>query len=167
MPGETIALPAVIRPIRAQDNAAVASIIRRVMTEFGAVGRAFSIADPEVDAMCEAYPAPEAAFFVVEKEGRVLGCGGMGPLQGGATDICELRKMYFLPELRGAGVGAKLLAAILAAAREAGYRQCYLETLGSMQDARRLYLKHGFRQLDAPLGNTGHSGCNSWMIRDL
>ncbi|HET6592053.1 MAG TPA: GNAT family N-acetyltransferase [Xanthomonadales bacterium] len=157
----------VIRPIRAQDNAAVASIIRQVMTEFGAVGCDFSIADAEVDAMCEAYPAPAAAFFVVEKQGRVLGCGGMGPLQGGARDVCELRKMYFLPELRGAGMGAKLLAVILAAAREAGYRRCYLETLGSMQEARRLYLKHGFQPIDAPLGSTGHSGCNSWMIRDL
>ena len=165
--GATPASTPVIRPIRAQDNAAVATIIRQVMTEFGAVGRDFSIADPEVGAMCEAYPAPDAAFFVVEKEGRVLGCGGMGPLQGGATDVCELRKMYFLPELRGSGMGAKLLAVILAAAREAGYRRCYLETLGSMQDARRLYLKHGFQPIDAPLGNTGHSGCNSWMIRDL
>jgi putative acetyltransferase len=71
-----------IRPIRREDNAVVARIIRDVMTEFGAVGCNFSIADPEVDAMCEAYPAPAAAFFVVESGGRVLGCGGLGPLAG-------------------------------------------------------------------------------------
>ena len=153
--------------IASQDNPAVARIIREVMTEYGAIGCNFSISDPEVDAMYEAYPAPASAFFVIESDGRVLGCGGMGPLQGGARDVCELRKMYFLPELRGAGMGAKLLAVILAAAREAGYRRCYLETLGSMQEARRLYLKHGFQPIDAPLGSTGHSGCNSWMIRDL
>jgi putative acetyltransferase len=156
-----------IRPIRKDDNTAVAGIIRDVMTEFGAVGCNFSIADPEVDAMCEAYPAPAAAFYVVEQQDRVLGCGGMGPLAGGPPDVCELRKMYFRPELRGTGMGAKLLAVILHAAREAGYRRCYLETLGNMADARRLYLKHGFAVIDAPLGNTGHSGCNSWMIRDL
>jgi len=158
---------AVIRPIRGRDDADVAAIIRQVMTEFGAVGCNFSISDPEVDAMHAAYPAPAAAFFVVEKDGRVLGCGGMGPLLGGPDDVCELRKMYFLPELRGIGLGARLLAVILAAARRAGYRRCYLETLGTMSDARQLYLKHGFEPIDEPLGNTGHSGCNAWMIRNL
>jgi putative acetyltransferase len=156
-----------IRPIRPVDNAAVAHIIREVMTEFGAVGCNFSIADPEVDAMCEAYRAPAAAFYVVEGGGRVLGCGGMGPLAGGPSGVCELRKMYFLPELRGAGMGSRLLGVILDAARQAGYDRCYLESLGTMRDARRLYLKHGFQDIDAPLGNTGHSGCNSWMMREL
>jgi putative acetyltransferase len=156
-----------IRPIRQDDNPTVAAIIREVMTEFGAVGENYSIADPEVDAMHEAYPAPTAVFFVVERDGQVLGCGGMGPLQAGPADVCELRKMYFLPELRGAGMGTKLLDVILEAARQAGYQRCYLETLGNMTDARRLYLKHGFKPIDSPLGATGHSGCNTWMIRDL
>ena len=156
-----------IRPIQPDDNATVAGIIRSVMTEFGAVGCNFSIADPEVDAMFESYRAPRAAFFVVEADGCVLGCGGMGPLEGGPPDVCELRKMYFRPQLRGSGQGTRLLSVILDAARQAGYRRCYLETLGNMSDARRLYLKHGFEPLDAPLGNTGHSGCNNWMLKDL
>lgn len=156
-----------IRPIRNDDNAAVAAMIRDVMTEFGAVGCNYSISDPEVDAMCDAYPPPAAAFFVVEYQGRVLGCGGMGPLADGPPDVCELRKMYFRPELRGMGMGTKLLAVILDAARQAGYRRCYLETLGNMTDARRLYTRHGFEVMERPLGNTGHSGCNAWMIRNL
>jgi putative acetyltransferase len=56
---------------------------------------------------------------------------------------------------------------ILDAARQAGYRRCYLETLGTMGEARRLYEKHRFESIDAPLGNTGHSGCDQWMVRDL
>ena len=156
-----------IRPIEFRDNAAVARIIRDVMTEFGATGCNSSIADAEVDAMSEAYRAPAAAFFVIEDGPRVLGCGGMGPLAGGPAEVCELRKMYFRPELRGAGLGSRLLGRILEAAREAGYRQCYLETMGSMEAARRLYLKHGFKAIDAPLGATGHSACNRWMVRDL
>jgi putative acetyltransferase len=167
-PGEEALTPAVlIRPIEARDDAIVGSIIRQVMTEFGAVGCNFSISDPEVDAMHSAYPAPKAAFFVVEKGGRVLGCGGMGPLLEGPEDVCELRKMYFLPELRGTGLGTELLSVILDAAREAGYRRCYLETLGTMSAAHRLYSKHGFEPIAEPLGNTGHSGCNAWMIREL
>lgn len=145
----------------------MAKIIRSVMTEFGAVGCNYSSSDPEIDAMCEAYPAPKAAYFVIEGEHEVLGCGGMGPLAGGAPEVCELRKMYFRPELRGLGMGALLLEAILEAARLPGYRQCYLETLEHMHQARCLYRKYGFQAIDRPMGNTGHSGCNSWMVRAL
>ena len=156
-----------IRPVRKEDNSAVAEIIRNVMTEFGAVGRHYSISDPEVDAMFEAYRPPGASFFVVENGGRILGCGGMGPLQDGEAGVCELRKMYFLPELRGSGMGSQLLEIILEAARTAGYTLCYLETLDHMEQARKLYRKHGFKSIDHPLGNTGHTGCNSWMIKEL
>ena len=156
-----------IRPARKEDNSAVAKIIRQVMTEFGAVGCDYSISDPEVDAMYEAYPSPGAAFYVIEKNGQILGCGGMGPLIDGEPGVCELRKMYFLPELRGTGMGSKLLTLILNAARDAGYTRCYLETLERMELARKLYGKHGFQAIDKPMGNTGHSGCNSWMVKDL
>lgn len=156
-----------VRSIRRTDNAAVASIIREVMTEFGAVGEGYSINDPEVDAMFEHYPVPSSAFFVVESNGRVVGCGGMGPLNGADQHICELRKMYFLPELRGTGMGARLLRLILDSAREAGYRHCYLETISAMDGARKLYTDFGFTPLDEPLGNTGHSGCNQQMVLEL
>jgi putative acetyltransferase len=156
-----------IRPIRAADDPAVAPLIREVMTEFGAVGCGYSIEDPEVDAMSAAYRPPRAAFFVVEEAGRVLGCGGMGPLAGAAGDVCELRKMYFRAALRGCGLGSALLEVILEAARTAGYRQCYLETLERMEQARALYARHGFRVLDEPMGDTGHGSCNHWMLKDL
>lgn len=159
--------PATIRAMQAADNACVARIIRQVMTEFGAVGRGYSIEDAEIDAMYEAYPGPMAAFFVVEREGQVLGCGGMAPLAGGDPDVCELRKMYFLPELRGAGMGSKLMDVILDAARAAAYRKCYLETVERMQQARALYTRHGFRVIDQPLGHTGHGSCNHWMLKTL
>lgn len=156
-----------IRPIRQDDNPAVAGIIREVMTEYGAVGCGYSIQDPEVDSMYEAYPAPGSAFYVIEHGGRLLGCGGMGPLAGGEPGVCELRKMYFLPELRGKGLGTRLMNLVLDAARTAGYARCYLETLESMGPARRLYEKHGFEPMEGPLGATGHTACNRFMILTL
>ena len=156
-----------IRTMRPGDNAAVAQIIRGVMTEFGAVGCGYSIEDAEVDAMYEAYPAPLSAFFVVEDESRILGCGGFGPLAGAEADTCELRKMYFLPELRGRGTGAALMDTILESARAAGYARCYLETVERMGKARVLYARYGFRVIDQPLGNTGHGSCNHWMLLEL
>jgi putative acetyltransferase len=156
-----------IRKIRPDDNSAVAAIIRNVMSEFGAVGCGYSSEDAEVDSMCEAYADENSVFYVIEDQGRILGCGGMGPLLDGDPGVCELRKMYFLPELRGSGLGTTLLQLILQDARDAGFQRCYLETLASMDGARRLYLKHGFRPMEEPMGNTGHSGCNNYMVLDL
>ena len=156
-----------IRPIRPADDVAMGAIIREVMTSFGAYGPGYSINDPEVDAMSAHYPEPRAAFFVVEEDGRVLGGGGIGPLAGANADVCELRKMYFLPALRGRGIGGRVLRLCLDAARERGYRRCYLETLGGMDAAMRLYTKAGFKQLCGPLGATGHSGCNRYYLLEL
>ena len=156
-----------IRPITERDNAAVADIIRQVMTEFGAVGCGYSITDAEVDDMYSAYNRKGSAFFVVELDGRVLGCGGFAPLEGGAAGTCELRKMYFMAELRGLGLGTELLRLCLEEAADAGFRQCYLETADNMKQAQRLYGRHGFRYLDEPLGDTGHTSCGTWMARDL
>ena len=65
-----------IRPISASDNAAVAEIIRNVMTEFGASGPGFAIHDAEVDSMFETYAAAGSAYFVIEMNGRICGGGG-------------------------------------------------------------------------------------------
>ena len=156
-----------IRPIEKADNAVVADIIRLVMTEFKAVGCGYSINDAEVDDMYTAYTRARSAFYVVELNGRVLGCGGYGPLAGAEKDTCELRKMYFKSELRGLGVGTKLLNICLDEAAGAGFRFCYLETMDNMRQAQRLYGKHGFKYRDEPMGNTGHSSCGTWMAREL
>jgi putative acetyltransferase len=156
-----------IRPIRAEDDATVAAIIRAVMPEFGAVGDGFAINDPEVDWMSRAYATPRSAYFVVERDGIVLGGGGVAPLEGGPADTCELRKMYFLPAARGLGAGSAMMARCLEAARGFGFARCYLETLCGMDAAMRLYERSGFHRIDAPLGATGHGGCDSFYLRDL
>lgn len=156
-----------IRPIEPRDDAAVAAVIREVMPSFGAEGQGFAINDPEVDFMSRAYSGESARYWVVELDGRVVGGGGFAPLDGGAADTCELRKMYFLPEARGRGAGAQLLALCLAEAKRCGFRRCYLETLENMHAARRLYERAGFSRLAAPEGHTGHFGCNAWYAREL
>ncbi|QNP40490.1 GNAT family N-acetyltransferase [Lysobacter solisilvae (ex Woo and Kim 2020)] len=156
-----------IRPIQPRDDAAVASIIRTVMPEFGATGDGFAINDPEVDWMQRAYSLPRSAYFVVDLGGKVVGGGGVAPLLGGEEDTCELRKMYFLRTIRGQGVGSAMLLRCLEAARAFGFRQCYLETLSGMNDAIRLYERHGFKRIGAPRGRTGHGGCNTFYLLEL
>ena len=158
---------ATFRPIRPEDDATVATIIRTVMPEFGASGPGFAIMDPEVDAMSAAYAGTRSAYYVVEVDGRIVGGGGLGPLAGAGEEVCELRKMYFLKEARGTGAGKALLAECIAAARRFGYRTMYLETLTGMDAARILYEMAGFSRLDAAMGKTGHFGCNRFYALSL
>jgi len=156
-----------IRPIEPRDSAVVASIIRTVMPEFGADGPGFAIHDAEVDDMHAAYTRARSAYFVVERDGVVVGGGGVAPLENGDADVCELRKMYFLPEARGIGAGAAMIQRCLDAARSFGFKRCYIETLTGMDAAQALYLKNGFKALCAPMGGTGHFGCDRFFIRDI
>ncbi|MEQ1504727.1 MAG: GNAT family N-acetyltransferase [Myxococcota bacterium] len=156
-----------LRPIALDDDPQVAAVIRAVMPAFGADGPGFAIHDPEVDAMSAAYPGGRARYVVVDRGGRIEGGGGFAPLIGGDAEVCELRKMYFLPETRGLGLGARLLGRLLGEMREAGFRACYLETLTGMTRARSLYEAFGFTRLDAPRGATGHFGCDQWYWSEL
>lgn len=156
-----------IRPIEPRDDAAIAAIIRSVMPEFGAGGEGFAIHDAEVDGMSAAYAMPRCAYFVLEVDGKVLGGGGVAPLDQGEPDICELRKMYFLPEARGLGAGHAMMTRCLDTARALGFKRCYIETLTGMDAAQALYRRHGFQPLRSPLGNTGHHGCDRWFMRSF
>ena len=155
------------RPIRPEDNPRVAHIIRTVMTEFGAVGPGYSIEDPEVDYMFETYNSDRAIFYVLEKSGEVVGCGGLAPLKGGNPDTCELQKMYFLEAGRGLGAGKELIRMLFDDARRLGFAQMYLETIEEMEAANGLYVKMGFNPIEGPMGNTGHSSCGRFYLKQM
>jgi putative acetyltransferase len=159
----------ILRPIRPGDDAAVAAIIREVMGEFECTSAGFAIHDAEVPAMSRAYPGGDARYYVVERGGVVVGGGGFGRLAGTAPDeaICELRKMYYLEEARGLGLGRALLGLLLDEMRACGYRRCYLETTSWMDAAQKLYRQAGFAEIGGPMGATGHHGCNRFFLREL
>lgn len=156
-----------IRKIELRDNAAVAEVIRGVLVEHNVPKVGTAYADVSLDRMYETYNKPRAVYFVIEKEGKIAGGAGIAPLDNGREEVCELQKMYFLPELRGLGIGALMMEKCLAAAKELGYKQCYLETVNFMKDAQKLYTRSGFSYLDGPLGDTGHNACDVWMLKEL
>ena len=157
----------IIRHIRPEDDPIVERVLVDVLTEFGATGSGFSDQDEELQAMSSAYGVPKAAYFVAELDGEIVGGAGIGPLPGKLTRTCELRKMYLLRAARGHGLGRRLLEICLDEARRLGYRVCYLETLAQMDRARDLYERFGFLPLEAPMGDTGHFGCNRWYALSL
>lgn len=156
-----------IREITLKDNETVAAVIRKVMPEFGAGGPGFAIHDREVDDMYAAYNNEKSAYFVCEDAGKILGGGGVGPLTGGPADTCELKKMYFLPEGRGKGLGQLLLSRCIESAKDLGYAKCYLETFNTMKGAMKLYEKNHFERIKGPLGRTGHFACDTFYLLEL
>lgn len=156
-----------IRKIEKKDNPAIQKLIETVMTEFGAVGEGFSIMDPEVKSMFESYSNEKAAFFIAEINNEIVGGAGIAQLKGTDDKICELKKMYILPEARGKKIGKALMEKCLEAAKKIGFQFCYLETLSNMESANILYEKYGFERLTKPMGNTGHFGCNKWFMKKI
>ncbi|SHH77338.1 GNAT family N-acetyltransferase [Winogradskyella jejuensis] len=157
----------VIREIEPRDNPKIAKAIRSVLIEFGVpkVGTAYE--DKALDCMYETYDESQKIYFVVVQGDEVLGGAGISPLDNYEGNICELQKMYFMPEARGKGIGSQMMAKCLEFAKQAGFDKCYLETMPYMDDARKLYRKVGFKSIDAPMGDTGHYSCSVWMLKDL
>lgn len=151
-----------IRRAEQRDDSRVAHIIRTVLTSFASTGPGTSFDDPDIASVSSAYSGDGSEYYVVEVDGDVFGGGGFAPLGGTEPEsgVCELRKIHFLPELRGRGVGRQLLEFLLDRMRAAGYVEVYLETHSHMHAAHRLYERVGFRRLDARMGETGHCACD-------
>ncbi|MBJ6146246.1 GNAT family N-acetyltransferase [Hymenobacter sp. BT559] len=155
-----------IRPIAPGDNAALARAVRDTLSEFGAAKPGTAYYDEATDHLYELFSqTPRSAYFVAELDGEVLGGGGIFPTQGLPADTVELVKLYLLPAGRGRGVGKALIMECFDAARAAGYARLYLETTDELTQAIPLYERLGFSYLPAPLGDSGHFGCQIWMIR--
>lgn len=75
--------------------------------------------------------------------------------------------MYLYSTFRRKGVGATLLSACIAGARERSFTHRYAEIVSQMSAALMFYTKHGFRRLNAPFGNSGHSHNDCWLLRNL
>lgn len=160
-------MEAIIREIEQKDNKAVADVIRTVLIEHNVPKVGTAYADASLDCMFETYIMSRSVYYVVEKDGKIIGGAGIAPLENGPADTCELQKMYFLSVARGMGIGTLMMEKCLQAAKDFGFRKCYLETMPYMEAAQKLYKRSGFEYLDAPMGCTGHSSCPVWMITDL
>jgi putative acetyltransferase len=156
-----------IRLIEPADNAALALIIRNTLAEFGANHPGTVYFDATTDALYELFRKPGSAYFVALADGVLVGGGGIYPTDGLPANTCELVKMYLLPPARGLGLGKRLIEQALQFARETGYRKVYIETMPELKQAVSVYEKFGFHYLDGPLGNTGHFGCQIWMLKTI
>lgn len=158
----------IIRPIEPSDNADLARIIRNALKEHGADKPNTVFTDPTTDQLYQLFSQSRgSAYFTALVEGVVVGGGGVFPSDGLDKDTVELVKMYLKPEIRGAGIGKTLLSKCLNEAKSLGYSTMYIESMPELSRAVAIYEKLGFKYLDGPMGNTGHSGCGIWMKKAI
>lgn len=157
-----------IRPIEPKDNTALATIIRTALEEFNANKPGTVYFDATTDDLYNLFQSQEKAqYFVAEYNGEILGGAGIYPTEGLPEGMCELVKMYLKKSARGKGLGKFLIDKCLQTAKQEGFSQVYIETMPELSKAVSVYEKFGFTYLTAPKGNSGHSGCTIWMLKNL
>ena len=156
-----------IRNIELKDNEAIAKVIRAALTEFGANKPGTVYYDHTTDHLFELFQTPGSVYYIAEMDGEVLGGCGIFPTEGLPTATCELVKLYLNKSARGTGLGKQLLLKSMEWAKQNGYQQVYLESMPELSKAVAIYEKVGFEKLNHALGNSGHDGCNIWMLKKL
>ena len=156
-----------IRLIEPADVPALLDIIADSRAEYGVHERGVELLEPSDHALYATYQRQRSLYFVAVAGGEILGGAGIAPLNGADPLTCELQRMYLRRDARGRGIGGELLEHCLKAARQFLYVRCYLETISPMRDALGFYERRGFRELEAPLGRTGHAHNDRWLMRPL
>ena len=100
------------------------------------------------------YASPGGSILLAEGAGDYAGCVALRPLQ---DKICEMKRLYVIPEYQGRGIGRALARSVIGEARRKGYQKMRLDTIQSMKAAQRLYFSLGFETIEAycynPLDN--------------
>jgi len=157
----------IIRDLQKEDNPALAKVVKDTLAEFGANHSNTVYYDPTTDTLFEVFQTPRSKYFLAELNNKIVGGGGIYPTDGLPEDTCELVKMYLLPEARGLGLGRTLIEKCIEVAAENGFKKIYLETMPELKQALTVYEKFGFKYLKGPMGNSGHTGCSLWMLKQL
>jgi len=156
-----------IRNIKPSDNASLAKIVKNTLAEFGANHPGTVYYDPSTDALFELFQKERSVYNVAELDSEIVGGGGIYPTDGLPDDTCELVKMYLLPQARGVGLGKLMIEKCIEQAKAKGFKKIYLETMPELKQALNVYAKFGFEYLKGPMGNSGHTGCSLWMLKEI
>lgn len=157
----------VFRKIEEKDNEVIAALIRKVFREFRIDRPGTVYFDPTTDDLYTLFQTPGSEYWIAEEDGVIIGGCGIFPTPGLPEGCAELVKLYLDASKRGRGIGRDLMEKAFESARQFGYRQVYLESMPELNKAISLYQRAGFRFIPAQLGNSGHFGCDIWMIKDL
>ncbi len=140
------------RPITPADDEDVARIIRTNLEKMHLNLPGTAYFDPQLDHLSGFYTAPgtnRAYFVALDDAGCVAGGVGVGEFEG-FPHCGEIQKLYLSDAAKGKGWGKALMLLAEDWAKQAGYRQLYLETHSNLTAAISLYEKLGFREIPRP-----------------
>jgi GNAT superfamily N-acetyltransferase len=140
----TRSTPQIRQVLRPGDLEAIVAHHRRI---YGAEHRVDSTFESHVAATVSraaerGFPGPREAIRIVERDGTHAGSLA---LTEESDDVATLRWFVLDAELRGQGLGRRLLGELMEAARRLGYRRISLETFSELETAAHLYRSRGFR----------------------
>jgi GNAT superfamily N-acetyltransferase len=119
--------------------------VRRLLEEYAAsigFSLCFQGFDRELDQLPGAYAPPTGRLLLARVGSTAAGCVALRKL---GDDTCEMKRLFVRPGMREVGIGRRLAAAIVDAARAAGYRTMKLDAVPAMQRALSIYASLGFR----------------------
>jgi putative acetyltransferase len=156
-----------IRPIQPKDNTQIAKVIRGALEDFNANKPGTVYFDPTTDDLYTLFQTPNSAYYIALLNNEIVGGCGIYPTDNLPNGYAELVKIYLHQTARGKGIGKALMLKCFEKAKELNYQNLYLESMPELAIAVGMYQKMGFNFIDKPLGNSGHFGCNIWMVKEL
>ncbi|MBE7436507.1 MAG: GNAT family N-acetyltransferase [Anaerolineales bacterium] len=91
------------------------------------------------------YATPKGRLILAIEANHAVGCAALRPID---EQICELKRMYVLPQYREQGVGRTLAQTLIEDARQIGYHLMRLDTGNFLTSAIKLYESLGFKQIE-------------------
>ena len=138
-------------PIAIQAETPLQNDVRRLVAALNATMQPLTPPEFQFQLSVEEMAAPSVTTFVArDGTGRAV---GMASLKDHGDGLGEVKRMFTLPEMRGAGVGSQLLRRVEALGAEKGLSRLVLETgeAPGFEAAWRVYERNGFAPCGAVL----------------
>jgi DNA-binding MarR family transcriptional regulator/N-acetylglutamate synthase-like GNAT family acetyltransferase len=100
-----------------------------------------------ISASNEEMTLPDGLLLVARSQGAPIGCGALK--LHARTRIAEVKRMWVSPDVRGLGLGRRILERLVDEATVRGMETLRLETNRTLAEARRLYQTAGFMEVEA------------------